>query len=381
MKCLDFSVKNAFSGWPVRALRLLLAGLWLVLAGNALAVEVTGLYQGAVIVASRDSEQERRRAFSETLRQVLIKVSGRNDIVTQPQVRRALGNAADFVDTWSYRNLAVPEGETDATATNVNRIEISVTFFEPQVRSLLDASGIALWPSNRPYTLVWLVVQDELGERRLLGSSSTGFPILKNLLDTESVRRGLPVLLPILDFEDMRAASVEDVWNMDVEKLLAASSRYQSESVLVMRLFRTLGGEVVARSYYLFRGQVLELETFEGSSESFIRDSINLAAEELAAYYAVLLSGTDSSIRVHMTVDGIHSAEDYAGLLDYVSRLTGINGFQVAAVNSETIELRLTTGGQLRQLVETIALNRDLLPRGDLVRDDNEVFMHYQWNR
>jgi len=213
-----------------------------------------------------------------------------------------------------------------------------------------------------------------------VGASSNGFAEIISVLESEARDRGLPLLLPILDFEDMRAVSANDVWDMDTEKLLQASQRYQSESVLVIRLFRTLSGEVFGKSNYLFRDQVFELETFEQSEQSFIRQSVSLATDEISAYYAVLLSGTDSNMQVSLTVEGIKSAEDYAALLAYVANLTDVNDYQIAAVENQTIILRLSTGGQIRQLVESIALSRALEPLDELIRDDNQVYMSYQWN-
>ena len=379
MKFLDFPVKNL----NLRRLNHTLAGgLLIVLAawsGPAGAIEVPLLYQGVVPVASRDSERERQRAFVDALRQVLLKVTGDSDIYAQPQIRRALANADDYVDTWSYRSVtAVTTAEAPAAAQG---IELSVTFFEPEVLSLLDSAGIPLWPRNRPYTLVWLVVQEELGDRRIVGSSSRDHQDILALLEGGAGRRGLPVLLPILDFEDLRAVSANDVWEMDTDKLLAASARYQSESVLVVRLFKTVAGEVLGKSNYLFRNQVFELESYEESAQTFMENSIALAADELSAYYAVLLSGTDSSMEVNLTVSGVESAEDYAGLMNYVRQLTDVNSQRIVRVKGQTIELKLVTGGQLRQLVETIALNRNLQPAGELVRDDNQVYMSYRWSR
>jgi len=375
MKCLDFSVKNPLK----RRLNGTLAALFFMLSAlpfSLCAIEVTGLYQGIVTVNSRDDVRERQRAFSDALRQVLLKVTGDSAIYNQPNIRRALVNADDYVDTWSYRtvNLETDDGSTLA-------IELSVSFFEPQVLTLLDGAGIPLWPGNRPYTLLWLVVQDELGVRQLLGTSSRGYPTIQRLLASEARNRGLPLLLPILDFEDLRAVSANDVWDMNTEALLAASARYQSESILLVRVFRTVAGDVLGKSNYLFRGQVFELDAFEEPLESFLQQSVALAADELAGYYAVLLSGTDSNMEVNLTVEGIRSAEDYAGLLHYVSQLTDVNGLRIARVKDQTIELRLSTGGQLRQLVETIALNRNLRPAGELVREDNQVYLSYLWNR
>ena len=386
MKCLDFSVKNLLSRLFFRVLCRLLPVIFIFQFAPVQAVEVEGLYQGTVTVESRNDERERLSAFSNVFRQVLIKVTGNSEVLTLPQIRRALNNAADYVDTWSYRSISESDSALTAAvdATRVvataQRVELTVSFFEPEVLSLLETANIPLWPGNRPYTLVWLVVQEELGARQIVGASTNAFPDVMALLDLEANNRALPILLPILDFEDMRAVSANDVWDMDAEKLLQASRRYQSESVLVIRLFRTVTGDVFGKSNHLFRDQIFEVEMFEQSAESFIQESVALATDEISAYYAVLLSGTDSSIEVNLTVEGIKSAEDYAALLDYVANLTDVNDYQVAAVENQTIMLRLSTGGQIRQLVETIALSRTLEPLDELIRNDNQVFMSYQWN-
>jgi hypothetical protein len=386
MKCLDFSVKNLLSRLFFRVLCRLLPVIFIFQFAPVQAVEVEGLYQGTVTVESRNDERERLSAFSNVFRQVLIKVTGNSEVLTLPQIRRALNNADDYVDTWSYRSISESDSALTAAvdATRVvataQRVELTVSFFEPEVLSLLETANIPLWPGNRPYTLVWLVVQEELGARQIVGASTNAFPDVMALLDLEANNRALPILLPILDFEDMRAVSANDVWDMDAEKLLQASRRYQSESVLVIRLFRTVTGDVFGKSNHLFRAQIFEVEMFEQSAESFIQESVALATDEISAYYAVLLSGTDSSIEVNLTVEGIKSAEDYAALLDYVANLTDVNDYQVAAVENQTIMLRLSTGGQIRQLVETIALSRTLEPLDELIRNDNQVFMSYQWN-
>jgi len=375
MKHLDFTVKKSLS----KGLRIFVFQ-WVLLAVFGMvdkvhAVEVQELYQGEVIVQSRDNERERLRGFADALRQVLVKITGNRQVLDLPQIRRGLSVADDYVDTWSYQALDNGDGNTDQQPG----IAMSVNFFEPEVLSLLDSAGVPLWPGNRPYTLIWMVIQDELGERQLVGANNDDFRDVMGIVDQLAAARGLPILLPILDLEDRRAVSVGDVWDMHADILLEATSRYQSESVLVMRIFRSLNGEIYGRGNYLFRNQVLELESFESDMTSFITDSVDLAARELSAYYAVLLSGTESSMEVNLTVTGISTVEDYAGLLGYVGQLTDVNNVQVAAINQETVQLKLVTGGQLRQLVETIALNRNLVPSSELVRNDNLVHMNYQW--
>ncbi len=336
-----------------------------------LGVEVSGIYEGSVPVDSRDDARERNRAFGDAMRQVLVKVTGNREVLSHAMTRRAISNADDYVDTWSYRTIN-PDADSEGS------IELNVSFFEPKVLELIDLAGIPMWPKNRPYTLLWIVVQDELEEKQLLGTSSDTSDILV-LLHEAADARGLPLLLPLLDIDDLRAVSIDDVWNMNIEKLLEASARYQSESILLVRIFRTLGGDVLGKSTYMLRDQALTLEAFEEPLESFVSDSIALSTNELSAYYAILLSGTQSNLEVRLTVEGIEGVEDYAGLLNYVSELADVNSFKVVSVDNQTIELALSTGGQIRQLVETIALNRNMLPVSEVLRDENNVTMSYRW--
>ncbi len=146
-----------------------------------------------------------------------------------------------------------------------------------------------------------------------------------------------------------------------------------------MRVYRSLSGEVLARSLYFFRDNVFSYEEFELDELDFLRGSINLATNELSQYYSVLISGTENSVMVNMQVDGINSPDDYATLMKYLNELEGIDSFQLIRVNASSLVLELETGGQLRQLVETIALEPSLQEVVELSREGDAVSMHYLW--
>lgn len=141
------------------------------LAVPARAVDVEGLYQGAVELQSRNDERERQRAFAPALRQVLLKVTGRQDSLEHPVIVGALSRAQDYAASWAYRSRPVPPATGEA-GTPREHLELEVNFFEGAVQDLLKSAEIPLWPQDRPVTLVWAVVQEELGERELLSSSS-----------------------------------------------------------------------------------------------------------------------------------------------------------------------------------------------------------------
>jgi len=336
------------------------------------AAELAGLYETTVPVASRDSERERNQSFTAALEQMLVRLTGRLDSTANPQVRRAIAAPQAYVEAWVYRSVpaSVP-GQPE-------QLVLQVSFFQSAIQRLLNEAGIPIWPESRPDTVLWVIVQDELGGRELATASGSDNAIFARL-QQRALERGLPLVLPVLDFEDRIALRAEQLWNFDVEALRTASLRYRSESILALRLFRTLSGEVIGKAQHIFRARVREHEVLEGELDAFLDAAINLAAEELAANYAVLLSDTDSSSDLLLTVEGVKTLQDYASLLQYLRGLAVVNGVQVRSVEAESLELQLRTGGQFRQLMETIALDRRMAVQGELARDRGLVYLHYQW--
>ncbi len=354
---------------------------WLVQTLPALAAEVPGLYVASATVSSRDDERERQRGFNAGLREVLVKLTGRRDTLDNPVVMRALSSPQSYVETWAYNSI-LPD-DPFAQPGQTAQIQLQVTFFQAGIQQLLNDAAIAIWPRNRPETLVWIAVQDELGERfRATEQPEEGGDIVA-ALRAEADKRGVPLLLPLLDFTDLSSLNTEQLWNFDINTLRIASSRYGSESILALRVFRSLSGDVIAKAVYVFRDQVLEFDVLEDTLQSFVEGSIDLVAVNLSRYYAILLSGTNdgSEDQVLLTVDGVGSAADYAGLMQYLNSLAVVSGVQVLSAKGATLELQLSTGGQARQLVESVALDRRLTALGEVMRNGPEVRMHYRWSQ
>jgi hypothetical protein len=350
--------------------------LWI---SESFAIEVEGLYQATIIVESRNNEQERRRAFSEAMREVLIKVSGSTSTTNPASIRRALNNPEPFVESWKTEANIQRLNPDEVVSELREVIAIEVSFYESEIQRLLDENNIPIWPVNRPETLVWMVVEDELEGRRILGDDDVAAGSTVNAVQSFADERGLPLLFPLLDLEDQLRLNVSKLWELDEAAIINASRRYQAESILALRVYRALSGEILAKSLYFFRDNIFSYEEFELNEEGFLRGSINLATNELSQYYSVLISGRENSVSVSMQVDGINSPGSYATLLNYLNDLEGIASFQLIRVNASSLILELETGGQLRQLVETIALEPSLQEVVELSRTGDTVSMHYRW--
>ncbi len=195
------------------------------------AVELEGLYRAIIIVESRNNEQERRRAFSEAMREVLIKVSGLTTTTNPASIRRALNNPEPFVESWKTQATLQRLNPDEVVSELREAIAIEVNFYESEIQRLLDENDIPIWPANRPETLVWMVVEDELEDRLILGDDNLRPGSTVANLQNFASERGLPLLFPLLDLEDQLRLGVSKLWELDEAAILNASRRYQAESI------------------------------------------------------------------------------------------------------------------------------------------------------
>jgi len=348
--------------------------LWCLLqlaAVPALAADVAGLYQAAVPVQSRDDLRERQTAFANAQRQVLLKLSGRSDTLENPVIIRALANPQPYVEAWVYRSQPREQGSGE-------QLVLEASFFRGQMQELLESAGIGVWPENRPDTLLWVALQDAPGLRSLVGHEGVGSEYLAQLARI-AAERGLPLVTPILDLQDQMTLRPDLLWSFDHEALRRASARYQVDSILAVRLYPLPGGQVFAKSQHLFRDQIAELDALESSLNNFLEESIGMVARELAANYSVTMSRIDNSTRIRLQVEGIGSIADYAGVLAYLQSLAMVQSVQVVRVEGELMELELGTGGQVRQFIDSMALDRRLVPLSDPVRQQQLINLLYRW--
>lgn len=330
------------------------------------AAEVANLYQATVPVASRDDVDERQRAFATALRQVLVKLSGRSELDREPLLQQALRDAQGYVESFAYRNAAE------------SGLVLETVFYRARLQELIDAAGLALWPANRPETLLWVAVQQSTGTRQMAEREGVGAEWLGRLQAIADAR-GVPLALPLLDLEDRLALRPDVLWSFNADALWRASARYEVESILAVRIYPLSGEQVFARAVHLFRDQVQELDAVEIPAARFLEDSVAMVAQELAAHYAILLSGVAQGAKAQLVVEGVQGVADYAKLLDYLERLAVVQGVEVREVSGSRLVLALETGGQLRQLIEVLALDRRLLPLAQAEQQGAQVLLHYEW--
>lgn len=354
------------------------------------ALQVTGLYSYRVAVLN-ESEAERARAFREALGAVILKVTGSPNWLEDPAIVRALNQAQSLVEAVSYSSEMIPAPVTTGAAPAtvvapvapvvppafVEQRYVNVTFASALINDLLISASVPIWDSNRPSVLVWMVLQEVNGDRRLL--TADGDPEIVELIKRFGTERGVPLIFPVLDFEDRRSLPVESLWNLDEAAIVAASARYGADTVLSGRLLFAASGEYVGLWQFIFQNQASVFDGFESDLQAYLYKPLERITAQLSNYFAIVPVATDQTY-VRLRVEGIDDLRAYSALLNYVRNLGLVRSVAMASLDGARMDLELGLQGDAQQLLELIALDRDLLPITSSQERDAPL-LHYRWTR
>ena len=354
----------------------LLAALALAFASASLrALPVKDLYEAEVPV-ERDSPGALVGGAREGLREVLVRVSGRQDIAAFEPIAKALEDPRGFYDQFSYETRSEPPAPgslPEALPVETTWLKIS---FEPRaLASLLRESGLPVWGANRPAVLLWIAsplagAADGV-EKQLLSADQQG-PLL-GAFQRQSRRRGLPFLLPLLDLEDSTQITPDHVWDAILARVEAASQRYAPDAILIGRVQSKADGGWWGSWRYELGDGWRRVDNAADTLTELVEAPMNALADSLAARYAI----DSTSFVVSMKVDGVKSAAAYAALSRYLESLTPVVKTWLKSLQGDQAEFEIQVEGQQDQLTEIIGLDA----RMRLLAQDSPTGLHYLWVR
>ena len=332
----------------------------LLLIGNAALAEVVSDLHSARVPIENQSSAALANAAQDALAEVLVKVSGSKDVLSHPDVVAALPKARTHVQQYVFSRDSGPEGALYA------RFEFEASY----VNGLLTNARLPLWTANRPRVLVWMAAELD-GRRQFVSLAET--PELAAQLVSEFERRGLPVQLPLFDLSDATAISVDDVWKQRGATIQSASARYDVQDILVGRGVVVSSGAWNGDWSYLYGSHRMDRSSRAPLAAGFMRDGVNLAAEEMASRYAVAATGVAND-RVQMVVNGVYEFSDYTAIVSWLESLELIEHANIQSISGDRVEFGLDAAADAAQLASIIELNDRLLPVESL--PDQLV---YQW--
>ncbi len=330
-------------------LLLLLSVLFLLPLSPARAEVVPGLYAATIPVPDQERDT-RTRALTDALREVLMRVSGR-DLLTlmEPGVEMALALPTRHVQRYRYETRDI-DGQ--------RRLVLQVDFDPQAVNKVLRESGLPVWGRNRPGVLAWVAVDDRRGRKLLTGDSPAN---LREPIMAEAARRGLPLRLPLYDLTDRARLTVADVWGNFEDRILDASQRYQPRAVLVGRVYKT--GRHRWRSRWTLYNEGRR-DDWEGEGISLasafgrgIAGSTMLLAERYAQAVEV---GQPGVVRVRVL--GIPGLAEYTRAIRYLAGLDGVTRAAPEAVRPDSVLFSLVTRNGQLAVSRAIELGHTLIP-------------------
>ncbi len=345
---------------------------FLFLWGNSLsAVEVENLYQVKVGIEDQSS-QKRKGAFIQGFKEIVVRRSGSENVLSSPEVQKAYSKVSAYVQRFEYEPINEPESEFPLNLD---------LHFEPRlIDQLIQEAGMPIWGSNRPLTMLWLAVEENFN-REVIKESEEYQTLLASIND-QAKRRGIPIIFPLMDLEDQLTVTKSDVWGMFTTPIKEASLRYASDSIIAGRISQ-LGESWNARLVYINQGEESRIEFNESSVEGLYSTLINQLAEVLCEKYCVVEQlQTDQLV---MQVSNVKSFAEVKALQNYLDSLSSIRKIEVNRVANTHIRFNVSLLGELNSLEEDIRLGQKMIEEEPpqinpfaIVKDSSEAIANEQ---
>ncbi|GGF58311.1 hypothetical protein GCM10011338_08220 [Alteromonas lipolytica] len=214
---------------------VLTAGLALLMGCSVLSVAFASstveLATGKVPVENRAS-RTLSKGTRQAIEQLLVRITGQQDINDYQAVDTIRQNANRYLRAYRFTE-------------EQGQLYLVAEFDRDLIESELVRLRMPIWGSRRPDALLWLVVEDDEGERRIVDDGNTS--ALAQAVRQQTVSRGVPLALPLMDIDDTLTINGYDVWGMFPEQLVNAAKRYNVDYVLGARLYPNRTREVVYR--------------------------------------------------------------------------------------------------------------------------------------
>lgn len=331
-------------GWTV-----ITAMLLMLLTNPVHADVVKNLYLAEVPVESQD-RKERQEAIGKGLREVLVRVSGQYAVLTVPAIEAALKQPTRYVQRYRYQTRKIDEQ---------TQLEIRVQFDETTVNKLIRDNNLPVWGRNRPVTLVWLAVDDRKG-RKLITADKQGDD--RAMLEQQAKQRGMPIRLPLYDLTDRAKLGVSDVWGNFEDRIMDASVRYQTDNVLVGRVYKTYGDTWGGRWTLYSEGRRTDWESNGESMELALLPGVSSAADKLAQRYALVEDTTISPDLVRIQVEGISGLPAYNRVSTYLDSLDVVSRVVPGEVRPDSVIFELTSRRGRVAVAQAISFGHTLVP-------------------
>lgn len=307
------------------------------------------LYSGEVAVASQ-SEEDRNEAIPDALIQVLQKLSGRREMPVSAALDDALANAARYLRAYRYAKVE----RVDAEGTVIQELRLVAQFMPAEVDRIVQEIGLPRWRQERPSIQLWVVIDDGLS--RQLKPITFGY-VWESMEDVAATR-GLPVSWPDLDEEAMQLVDMRLVWGGFTDYLVERGAPEDGVAIIAAR---REGPQWSVRWNLASNGQTWTWQTNDIELMFAMAEGMHRMADDIAASNTIAAS--DQGVwSIDISIGALNDAADYVSCLDYLQKLSLVNGVEVLGANPGRVHFRLQLNATPDHLAETFRQGLVLVP-------------------
>jgi hypothetical protein len=310
------------------------------------------LYQANVPVTD-SSDAERYKAFSASLKKILIKLSLNPKVDELPTVKSALTekNAENFVEQFSYGHAPL--------------FQLNVHFNSDEINALLTKAKQPVLNQRRPSAVIWLIIHQVDGSDHIIGGAlseeTLGADWVKSIHESADAI-GFPILFPFGDLDDLSALPSKDLGKITPEKLREASERYGTENILVIKMVakqaKTCSSQwsLLSEEDHSFDWQESAATCQVALQEGIIKTLRNLLlpTKEKEPKHSVTPPPEPIHI-IHLSVIHIQSAENYQQVLDTLQNQPGVTDVEIEKVTPTQVSYTLKVKGNLTDITQALS--------------------------
>lgn len=334
------------------------------------AATVSGLYFAELLVPEQLT-QPADTQLQQGLKRVLVKVSGRSQVVNKPAVVEALQRPAALLSQFSYQSTQTPVAAGDGREVLGQLLLLE---FDPVlIDQLLQNAGMQAIGHARPVMMVWLAAQRDNAARDFVAPESRLYTQLAQLAKA----RGLPLDAPLLDLNDQSALNVSDLWGFFREPIEQASDRYKPEAILAGRLIQGKSGGWQTEWLLLKEGQARSFSP-TGALSNQLQQVINESADfVLSSLGSSRFNYVETGLQLEVTnIDGV---DDYLQLLSYLNQLPPVEAIRVSAVDADRVLFRVELQGGVQAMEQAVRLNPRMSPMPRIGGSSADPILAYRW--
>lgn len=336
--------------------------LWATLCA---AVPVSELYLASVPVADQ-AVTTREANLPQALLQVLIKLTGNNQLAQQPALRKELTHAAQWLQEYSY--VTLPQLDQQPA-----QLLLQAHFAIQPVNQLLQKLQVSVWGRTRPVVLMWLAVPQFNQTTIVSGDTQTW----SAYLNWQAQRRGVPLLLPNLDLTDLNQITATDISNFNLNALRQVASRYKCDVIVAGQLVQAAAQQWRLQWQLILPEQVQSYQLAGVNQAAVLTQLFDDLADKLVKIYATPISVQEAAIdKVTLVITQINDLNDYNDVIRYLKRLSQVRQLQLVKFSANTMTFELQLNTTIAGLKQALALDRQLTAVKNQSQND---MLYYQW--